>query len=608
MMIRRRLLAGTVLAALLTVAATLLQSALLQPKTEPSVTDSVLFGPDVAKLYDPVQLKGALCGPKQAQANNLSKLTRLFAAPAVQAAVNSTDTPPLWPGLGDHTMPITTSSDAAQAYFDQGLRLTFGFNHAEAIRSFKEAQRLDPDCAMCFWGEALALGPNINAPMEAWAVAPAWAAVQTAAEKVEANGTPKEKALIAALRQRYTEDGGDRAALDQAYFEAMLEVHNAYPDDQDVATFYVEAAMDTQPWDYWEADWNTPKGNMKGALESLEGVLAKNPAHAGAIHLYIHVTEASVDPWRAEPYADTLLTLMPAQGHLVHMPSHTYYRIGRFKDSVAANIDASKADEDFIAASGDRGIYAGAYYPHNVHFVLTSAQMAGAGEIAVPTAGKLAGILNDDIVAMVPWVQNVKAAPYLAHAQFSDPETILALEAPPERFPYVTALYHYARAIGYAKADDVNAAAAEAAKIAQIRETADLSFLEGGGVPAGDVLKVAEGVVVGRIAQAEGNYDAAVEAFRAAIAIEDTLAYTEPPHWYYPVRQSLGAALLQAGRVDEAQQVFREALIRSPNNGWALWGLSEAYKAGGDLFAASQMRELYENAWMGDEAPALGAL
>ncbi|MDA0338619.1 MAG: hypothetical protein O2910_02080 [Proteobacteria bacterium] len=580
----------------------------LMPLNDAPEYDSVLFGPDVAKLYDPSQLNAALCGPKNASANNLSSLVALFSAPAVQAAVTSTETPPLWDGLGDHSMEVTTVSEQAQAYFDQGLRLTFGFNHAEAIRAYKEAQRLDPDCAMCFWGEALALGPNINAPMEDWARVPALAAVAKAQAASE-GATDKEKALINALAARYSDaEDADRSTLDLAYAMAMKEVHGAYPDDQDIAAFYAESAMDIAPWDYWEADWATPKGEMKGAFAAIETVLAANPAHAGAIHLYIHITEASVDPWRAESYADTLRTLMPAQGHLVHMPSHTYYRIGRFRDSVEANLEASAADEAYIEASGAQGVYPGGYYPHNVHFVLTSAQMAGSAEHAIPAAGKLASVLNDDVVAAVPWVQPVKAAPYLAHAQMSDAATILAQPAPPEQFPYVMALYHYARALGQVKAGDYEAAATEAARIVDLRDNVDHSYIINGGVPAKEVLTLASRVVQGRIAQAQGQYDDAADHFRAAVEIEDSLAYTEPPYWYYPVRQSLGAALLQAGRTGEAQQVFREELIRHPNNGWALWGLSQAYKAGGDLFAASQMRELYENAWMGAEAPTLGAL
>ena len=367
--------------------------------------------------------------------------------------------------------------------------------------------------------------------------------------------------------------------------------------------------MDAQAWDYWESDFTTPKGGTAQVLAALERVLAANPDHAGAIHLYIHITEASTDPKRAEPFADRLGPLMPGSGHLVHMPSHTYYRIGRFLDSLNANIAASAADEAYIDETGAVGIYPYAYYPHNVHFVMTSAQMAGDAAHAIEAAEKLDALIPLSTLREVPWTQPIKAAPLFAHAQFSDPDAVLALKDPGDAFPFVKAAWHYARGVALAAKGDVGAAGEAADAIAAIGGEADFSFLTGGGVPAGEVLKIEEHVLRGRIAQAEENHAAAVEAFKQAVALEDSLAYTEPPYWYYPTRQSLGAALLQAGKADEARKVFKESLIRVPNNGWALYGLAEAQKAEGDGFSEAQTRKLLGKAWVGDSTQlSLGKL
>lgn len=556
---------------------------------------------DVSELFDPLQVGARICGPQSVErAGKFAKLMEVFGARAAHAAVDSSQAPPLWDNLGNHSFTITTSVRAAQAYFDQGLRLSFGFNHAEAVRAFRHAQWLDPECAMCYWGEALALGPNINAPMDDGAVTPALAALANANAHTAAL-SDKEYALISALSTRYSSDPmADRGELDKAYAAAMEGVAEKFPDDQDVAVFLAEALMDAQPWDYWESDFTTPKGGTARVLAALEGVLAANPDHAGAIHLYIHITEASTKPKRAEPFADRLGALMPGSGHLVHMPSHTYYRIGRFLDSLNVNIAASAADEAYIEETGAVGIYPYAYYPHNVHFVMTSAQMAGDAAHAIEAAEKLDALIPLSMLREVPWTQPIKAAPLFAHAQFSEPDAILALEDPGDAFPFVKAAWHYARGVALAAKGDVDAANAEASAIAAIGSAADFSFLEGGGVPAGEVLKIESHVLLGRIAQAGEDYASAVEHFRQAVAIEDTLAYTEPPYWYYPTRQSLGAALLQAGKAGEARKVFKESLIRVPNNGWALYGLAEAQKAEGDGFSEGQTRKLLAKAWAGD--------
>ncbi len=520
--------------------------------------------------------------------------------PAGVSAGYAESEPPLLAGLGTLTYRITTSSELAQRYFDQGLRLTYAFNHAEARRAFRKAQQLDPGCALCYWGEALVLGPNINAPMAPSAVEPALAALVRAKDRA-ARTAPKEQALIEALAARYSADPkADRAALDAAYAEAMGRVAARFPDDPDIAVLYAEAMMNVTPWDYWEAGGSRPKGKTAEILRTLERVLARNPDHPGAIHYYIHAVEASDAPERAEPHADRLGRLVPGAGHLVHMPSHIYYRVGRYLDSLEANRTAVAADEAYLAQVSPAGIYPQAYYPHNVHFLLVSARMAGDGPTAIDAARKLERVVSDEAARTIPWVQPIKAAPLFAHAQFSDPATVLALPAPGGGFPYVQAMWHYARGVAFAARGDAAASSAEAEAIETIGRTADFADLTAGGVPAKEVLAIARHVVLARIARARGDLAAAIREFEAASALEDRLAYMEPPYWYYPVRQSLGAVLLLSGQAERAEQEFRAALARAPHNGWALYGLLEAARARGDRRAADDAAAALDRAWAGD--------
>ena len=523
-------------------------------------------------------------------------------APLTQSAALSDSAPPLWDNLGSLHYPVTTANPLAQTFFDQGLRLAYAFNHAEARRAFHHAQRLDPGCALCYWGEALVLGPNINAAMTAEAVAPALDALAKA-QAAATNAGRKEQALIAALATRYASDPqADRAALDKAYAEAMLSVADHFPDDADIAVLTAEALMDTQPWDYWEANASgakTPKGRTNEMIAMLEAVLKSNPDHPGAIHYYIHMVEASDTPERAEPYADRLAAQMPGAGHIVHMPSHIYYRIGRYLDSLKVNKDAVAADEAFFAKVEDNGFYRGGLYPHNVHFVLVSAQMAGDGKTTIEAAEKLAGVVTDEAASTIAWVQPIKAAPYFAHAQYSAPDTVLTLADPGDAFPYVKGMWHYARGVAAAAKGDLNTAAAEAAAIDAIATTGDLSFLIDNYIPADQLLQIARHVVLGRIAQHRGDDDAAVEAFNEAAALQDGMPYMEPPYWYYPVRQSLGAALLEAGRAEEAAEAFRASLEAAPNNGWAIYGLIEAQKTLGDAAGAKASEAALAKTWIG---------
>ncbi len=348
---------------------------------------------------------------------------------------------------------------------------------AEAYRAFKKAQALDPGCAMCFWGEAFVLGANINAAMEPGAVQPAFVAL-TNAKARSAGASARERALIDALATRYSPDpDADPAALAGAYADAMAAAHAQHPDDQDIAVLFADALMNTSPWDYWELDGRTLKGRLGEAAAALEGVLADDPDHPGAIHMYIHLTEASATPEKAEPYADRLAALMPAAGHVVHMPSHTYYRTGRYLDSLKTNIKAVEADEAYLAQVEATGAYPYGYYPHNIHFVLVSAQMAGDAEHMLWAAERLHGKIPDEVAAEVGWIQIILPAPYFAHAQFSPPDVVLGLEDPGDTFPFVKAMWHYARGVAHAAKGDLDAARAEAARISDINQSADFEML-----------------------------------------------------------------------------------------------------------------------------------
>jgi tetratricopeptide (TPR) repeat protein len=511
--------------------------------------------------------------------------------------------PPLWDGLGSLSYKITTPSPAAQNYFDQGLRLAYAFNHAEAQRAFREAEKLDTHCAMCFWGEALVLGPNINVPMAEEALQPAFAAIQKA-RALAASASPREQMLIAALSKRYAEDPkADRKELDEAYAAAMEKAAEKFPDDDDTAVLYAESVMDVSPWNYWQPGGHDPTPQAAPIVPTLERVLARNPAHPGAAHYYIHAVEASDRPQRAEPFADRLRGAMPAAGHLVHMPSHIYYRVGRYLDAFSVNKSAVAVDETYLSATAaPMGVYRLGYYPHNIHFMMAAAQMAGDGAVVIAAAEKLRNLIPDEVARGIAMTHPIKAAPYFAHAQFSAPDTILALPNPGADIPYAQAMWRYARSLAATAKGDFTGAEAEANAITGIANRADFSALQAVGIPATDVLKLARALADGRLAQAQGDSQAAIASFEEAAALQDGLPYTEPPFWYYPVRQTLAAALLQAGRLDEAEAQFKRALERAPNNGWSYYGLAKVYAAQGNAAAAKQAEENLAKTWIGNRS------
>ncbi|HET9338990.1 MAG TPA: hypothetical protein VFQ55_08325 [Casimicrobiaceae bacterium] len=507
--------------------------------------------------------------------------------------------PPLYPNLGGLGFKVSTKSPRAQAFMDQGMRLSFAFNHAEAQRAFRTAQNLDPDCAMCWWGEALILGPNINVPMMPEANAPALAALAKAVA-LKDRATPRERALIEALEKRYSADPkAERPALDAAYADAMQAVAERFPADATIATLAVEAAMDTQPWDYWEAGGAKPKGRGAYIVGTLESILKRAPSHPGAIHLYIHAVEASTKPERALPYANRLGALMPGAGHIVHMPAHIYYRIGMYRESLAVNRRAIGVDEAYFRTSPSDPLYKSAYYPHNIHFVMVSAQVGGDGRTATEAAAKLDAAIPIEIVKAFAIMQPIKASPYTTHAQFSDPDTILALPAPPADLPVVTTMYRYARAVAYAGKKDAANAQKEIDALSALEASTDFKPFAEWGLPAKEIMQTARHVAAARLADAQGDLAKAAAEYDEAIFIQDTLPYTEPPYWYYPVRQSLGGVLLRQGKLDEAEKTFRESLLRTRNNGWALAGLAEVYRKKGDASAEKAARAAFAKTWTG---------
>jgi tetratricopeptide (TPR) repeat protein len=566
--------------------------------------------------FDPLFATGAACAP--AQGGRPPLLDRLVLAQAETKPFTpgrqlpgkaSAGAPPLFKDLGTLHVPISTSNAKAQAYFDQGMRLTFGFNHAEAARAFRAAQQLDSGCAMCYWGEALVLGPNINAPMFPEAAAPAAAAAAKAASHA-ARTTPAEQALIRAVARRYAATPpADRAPLDKAYADAMADAARSFPNDDTIQVLFAESLMDLSPWDYWEAAGSKAKGRTAEMVDALERVLERNPTHPGATHYYIHAMEASAAPEKALPAARVLARQIPGAGHVVHMPSHIYYRIGMYKDALQSNVDAIAADEKYFSGSESDPVYKGAYYPHNIHFLMVSALMGGDGKTALEAAAKLDKSLNAELVKAFAVMQPVKAAPYFSHVQFSSPDVLVALPDPGPDFVLVRAMWHYARAIGFARKGAIADSQREIDAIAVIERTADFKPITDWAVPAREIVQTARAVAGGRLADARGDIPAAIKAYQEAVAVQDALPYTEPPYWYYPVRQSLGAALLRAGQLDAAEQTFRASLVRTPSNGWALRGLIEVYRKRGDAAALAAAQKRFDTTWLGKPGgPALSLL
>jgi hypothetical protein len=502
---------------------------------------------------------------------------------------------PIFEGLGNHHHKITTRNARTQLLFDQGIRLSFGFNHAEAIRSFREAARLDAHCAMCWWGVAFALGSNINLPMPTDAVKPAWQALQNALA-LKRYASAEERDWIDALSQRYAPDAkADRAKLDEAYAQAMGSVWKKYPNDLDAGTFYAEAMMDTQPWDYWQNDGVTPKGHALEIVSTLESIIKRAPNHPGALHLYIHAVEATTTPERAEAAADRLEKLMPGAGHIVHMPSHIYYRVGRYADAAKVNTLAALVDEQYIAACHAQGFYPVGYYGHNIHFLWTSSEMEGRYQAAIDAARRLVKAVGPDAAKLGPQAQLYYFTPIATLLRFGKWDAVLAEPMPATDLKLDLVIAHLARGFAYANKGDAASAATERTALASLVDDPPLASYTG--IPAKEMAQISLDELDGEIARISGNLDSAITHFTAAAAGEHSLPYTEPPYWHQPVSQLLGAALLEAGRAREAEAVYRESLMTYRLDGWALYGLALAQDAQGHHTDAEATRKEFDRVW-----------
>lgn len=518
------------------------------------------------------------------------------AAPTVwsaQVIPAAADSVPLYGNLGDHHHPITTDSDLAQRYFDQGLRLQYAFNHAEAIRSYEEALRLDPTCAMCSWGVALAAGPNINAPMDAESGVRAWEAVQNA-RILAADATDVEAEYIEALALRYAaEPETPRPALDSAYASAMAGLADRHPADADAQALAAAALMNLSPWNYWEGEFGArePLPGTEEILSRLERALELDPENPGACHYYIHAVEAAL-PERAVECADRLAALMPGAGHIVHMPGHIYIRVGRYADAVEANEHAVHADETYIADQRPAGLYPAAYYPHNYHFMAFAATMAGMSGKALDAARTVSPKVPLAVAREIYWIQNAIVLPQLTLVTFGRWDEVLDEPMPAPELATATALAHYARGTAHAARGEGDAAAAE---LQALTEMARAEAAASG--QTNPVMQIAEASLEAEIALRAGRAEEAVQRFDVAREVEDALLYEEPPLWYYPVRHGLGRALLEAGRAPEAEERYREDLARFPRNGWALFGLAEALRAQDRDEEAKAVQRVFEEAW-----------
>ena len=523
------------------------------------------------------------------------------AMPAIYGGQADKPGAPVFTGLGVHHHAITTTSPETQRFFDQGINLLFGFNHAEAIRSFKEAARLDPDCAMCWWGVAIALGPNINMPMQPDALSPALEAMDQA-KALASKASPAEQAWIAALAQRYSADPkANRHLLDEIYAQAMGKLAQDQPNDLDAATFYAEALMDTQPWDYWQADAATPKGHGAEILATLEKVIAREPNHPGALHLYIHAVEASTTPERAEAAADRLLVLMPQAGHIVHMPGHIYYRVGRYADAARVNEMAALVDEAYIASCKAQGYYPAGYYGHNIHFLWTSAEMEGRAQVSIDAARRLVKAVNAEQMAKaVPSGELYAFTPIVTLVRFGKWQSILAEPAPATELKLDTAVWLYARGFAHANLGDLTSASADRTALKKIAG-GDFAKYETNGIPAKSMAKLSLALLNGEIARRSGRPTVAVTQFRRASAIEHALPYTEPNWWHQPVSHLLGAALLEAGQAKPAEDVYRESLKTYRRDGWALFGLAQALTAQGRTAEAATIGRDFQSAWVASD-------
>ena len=503
---------------------------------------------------------------------------------------------PLYDNLGTLHRTITTESETAQKYFNQGLRLSYAFNHDEAIRSFKQGLKHDSTCAMCYWGIAYALGPNINLPMDTSLVRPAWEAAHSAV-RYSVNVTPKERAFIDALTKRYSADPtANRASLDTAWARAIGRVARLYPDDDDAQALYAEALMDLRPWNYWTNGGEPKAPSTKETVKTLERVVKRNPDHPGACHFYIHAIEASPQASRAVPCAKRLGELMPGAGHLVHMPTHLYIKLGQWDLAAEHNAHAVHADEQYIKERRPTGVYVMGYYPHNFHVMWYALNMLGRSEAALKAARDIGEKVPVEVVKQAPSLEYFSPTLLYTLVRYSRWDAILRQKAPPAELQYTTGIWHYAKALAYTAKNQVDSAAVERDRLAAIEEATPPEQVVNLN-SAKELLGIAQAHLAGEMAAKAGRTDEAVAQFEQAIKGEDALIYEEPPAWYMPLRQRLGAILLAAGRPVRAEKVFRADLERRPENGWSLHGLAQSLRAQNKVKEAAKVEARFQEAW-----------
>lgn len=505
-------------------------------------------------------------------------------------------------GLGDYSFPVTSAVPEVQRWFDQGLILSYGFNHDAAERAFLKATQLDPDCAMCWWGAALVLGPHVNAGMDPASNDRAWQRLQKALALAD-RASPRERAFIRALSARYAEvPPEDRRPLDEAYAEATRQLMRDLPGDPDAAVFHAEALMDLQPWDYYD-DRLQPKGHTPEIVATLESVIAAHPDHAGALHLYVHAVEASADPQRGVAAADRLRELIPGSGHLVHMPAHIYARVGRWHDAVIANQRAIEADDAYLAMcrGNAQGVYPLGYVPHNHHFLWFAASMEGDSAVARDAARQTAERTDLPELMREPGfagLQHYWMTPWFERVRFGRWDEIAATPNPAADLPYVTAIWHYAQGVAAVRQQRLDDAGHHLAALRPLADDPAMgSLMVWDRYPLAHAARIAERSVTAELAAARGDHDAAIAALRDAVAVEDGIPYDEPPGWHAPVRHTLGAVLLEAGRPAEAEQVYREELRRNPENGWSLRGLAQSLQAQKKTEEAATADRQFADAW-----------
>lgn len=508
---------------------------------------------------------------------------------------------PVLKGLQGIDFPISTKSKEVQEYFNQGMMLAFGFNHAEAARSFYEATRLDSTCAMAYWGFAYVLGPNYNAGMEEDNFERAYDAA-TKAVTLSANTSAKEKALIEALAARYAKPApADRKSLDIAYADAMKKVYQQYSSDPDIGALYAEAIMDVHPWDLYDKKTKAPKPWTPGILAVLEHLMTVNPKHPGAHHFYIHAVEASAKPEKGLASSKLLETLVPGSGHLVHMPSHIYINTGDYHQGSLVNLAAIKADSNYLTACHAQGAYPLSYYPHNYHFLVATATFEGNATLAWMAAVKMQQDSDSGIMRMPGWgtLQHYYTMPWYIAVKFAMWDTILNLPSPAANLVYPRAIWHFARGLAFLGKNDLSNANIEMSGLNTLAADSSLKALTIWNInTSADLVQIAVKVLAAEIAAQQKQWQQSITLLEAAIAIEDNLNYNEPPDWLFSVRHHLGAVLLKAGKYSEAEKVYNRDLQTWRNNGWALIGLYNALvmQKKNDQAAATKLR--FNKSWL----------